>query len=124
MSVLYTDDSLPLYLRAKTIKVNDPNYASYHKPLTITRMDDNNMWLESYVKKMPFTVNYGNGPYIESYSDNTYYYRLTLNNGTLHYSYYKVHSVEYDRNMRYKKTDTMDVAGMRGSELDLFNDDW
>lgn len=111
-------------VRAKTIKVKDPSYSSYHRPLTIKRIAGNTMWLESYVKKSPFTVDYGNGPFIKSYSDNTYYYKLTLNNGYLHYSYYKVHSIDYDRNMNYTGEDTMNVSDMRGSNLDLFNDDW
>lgn len=113
-------------VRAKTIKVKDPNYSSYHKPFTIKGMSGNTMWLESYVKKLPFTVDYGKGPFVESYSDNTYYYKLTLNNGTLHYSFYKYHSVDYDKNMRYKGEEDYDasVYSPRGSELDLFNDDW
>ncbi len=111
-------------VRAKTIKVNDPNYSSYHRPLTIKRMAGNTIWLESYVKKMPFTVNYGNGPFVESYSDVTYFYKLTLNDGTMHYSHYKMHSVEYDRNMNYKEEETTNVSDMRGHDLDLFNDDW
>lgn len=113
-------------VRAKTIKVKDPNYSSYHKPFTIKRISGNTMWLESYVKKLPFTVDYGKGPFVESYSDNTYYYKLTLNNGILHYSFYKYHSVDYDKNMRYKGEEDYDasVYSPRGSELDLFNDDW
>jgi len=111
-------------VRAKTIRPDDPNYSSYHLPFTIKRMAGNTMWLESYVKKDPFTVDYGKGPFIESYSDNTYYYKLTLNNGTLHYSYYKVHSIDYDKNMNYKGEETMNTSDFRGSNLDLFNDDW
>ena len=111
-------------VRAKTIKVNDPNYSLYHRPFTIKRKVGNTMWLESYVKKDPFTVDYGNGPFIESYSDNTYYYKLTLNNGVLHYSYYKVYSIEYDRNMNYKGEETLNASDLRGSNLDLFCDDW
>lgn len=44
-------------VRAKTIKVKDPCYSSYHKPFTIKRIYGNTMWLESYVKKDPFRVN-------------------------------------------------------------------
>lgn len=111
-------------VRAKTIKVKDPSYSSYHRPLTIKRIAGDTMWLESYIKKDPFTVDYGNGPFIKSYSDNTYYYKLTLNNGTLHYSYYKVYSVEYDKNMNYKGEETLNASDWRGHDLDLFNDDW
>ncbi len=111
-------------VRAKTIKVKDPSYSNYHSPLTITRRAGNTMWLESYVKKVPFTVDYGRGAYIESYSDNTYYYKLTLKDGILHYSYYKIYSKEYDRNMNYKGDETLNTSDMRGANLELFNDDW
>ncbi len=111
-------------VRAKTIRPDDPNYSSYHRPFTIKRVSGNTMWLESYIKKNPFTVDYGNGPFIKSYSDNTYYYKLTLNSGILHYSYYKVHTIDYDRNMNYEGEETMNVSDMRGADLNLFNDDW
>lgn len=110
-------------VRAKTIKVSDPTYSSYHKSLKITRVEDNTIWLQSFVSKLPFTVDYGYGTFIESYSDVTYYYKLTLNNGILHYSYYKYHSVDYDRNMRRTGESSENVSGA-GYELDLFNDDW
>ena len=111
-------------VRAKTIMVKNPNRTLYHNPLTLQRMTENTIWLESYVKKSPFTVDYGTGPYIKSYFDYTYFYKITLENGTLHYSHYKVYSIEYDRNMNYKSEDTMNVSDMRGNNLDLFNDDW
>lgn len=110
-------------VRAKTIKVKDPSYSSYHRPFTIKGMSGNTMWLESYVKKLPFTVDYGSGPFVESYSDNTYYFKLTLNNGTLHYSFYKIHSVKYDRYMQYKSEEDYAPSG-NDIELNLFNDDW
>lgn len=112
-------------IRAKNIRPDDPNYSSYHRPFTIKRIAGNTMWLESYVKKDPFTVDYGNGPFIKSYSDITYYYKLTLNNGTLHYSFYKYHSIDYDRNMNYIGEEDYNASLFgRGTELDLFNDDW
>lgn len=111
-------------VRGKTIKVKDPSYSSYHRPYTVTWIEGNTMWLQSFIEKDPFTVDYGDGPFVESYSDNTYYYKLTLNNGTLHYSYYKVHSVEYDRNMNYVDERSLTTKDVHGSELDLFNDDW
>ena len=109
-------------IRAKTIRPDDPNYSYYHRPFTIKRIEGNTMWLESYVKKDPFRVN----GVIDVYSDITYYYKLSLNNGTLHYSFYKYHSVDYDRNMRYKGEEEYNASVYcpRGSELDLFNDDW
>lgn len=111
-------------VRAKTIKVKDPAYSLYHDPLTVRRIAGNTMWLESYRKKVPFTVDRGYGPKIDSYSDNTYYYKITLNNGVLHYSYYKVYSVDYDANMRYKGEETLNARDFNGAELDLYNDDW
>ena len=111
-------------VRAKTIKVKDPSYSSYHKPLTITKMTDNCMWLESCVNKDPFTVDYGNGTFIESYSDNTAFFKLSLNSGILHYSFYKIYSKEYDKNMRYKGEETYNTLDAPGHNLDLFNDDW
>lgn len=107
-------------VRAKTIKVKDPTYSSYRRPFTIKRMAGNTMWLESYVKKDPFRVN----GVIDEYSDITYYFKLTLKDGILHYSYYKFHSVDYDRNMNYKGEGTTNVSDWTGHDLDLFNDDW
>ena len=56
--------------------------------------------------------------------DTTGYKKLTKQNGVLHYSFYKMHSVEYDRNMNYKGETTTDVSDMPGSNLDLSKDDW
>lgn len=107
--------------RAKTIKVKDTSYSKYHKSYTITQIAGNCMWLEQYVKKEPFRSN----GQIEEYSDLTYYYKLTLNNGTLHYSFYKYHSINYDRDMNYKGEEDYNASLFgRGTELDLFNDDW
>jgi hypothetical protein len=111
-------------VRAKTIKVKDPTYSSYHRPLTVKRIEGNTMWLESYVKKNPFTVKNGNSWIIDSYSDITAYKKMTINNGVLHYSYYKMYSVKYDRNMNYKGETTTNVSDWPGNDLDLFNDDW
>ena len=59
------------------------------------------------------------------YQDRTNYYKLTLKDGTFHYSFYNFHTVDYDRNMRYKGEKDYDGSEYsRGSELDLFNDDW
>ena len=107
-------------VRGKTIKVKDSSYSSYHRPYTVKRVEGNTMWLESYLKKDPFTVN----KQIDSYSDVTYFFKLTLNSNILHYSFYKFHSIEYDRYMRYKGEDTTDCSTMVGCDLNLFNDDW
>ena len=104
-------------IRAKTIRPDDPNYSIYRLPFTIKRMVGNTILLESYEKKVRVTDDW--------YYDITYYYKLTLKDGTLHYSFYKQHSVDYDRNMRYKGEKDNDVSEYRRvSELDLFNDDW
>lgn len=107
-------------VRAKIIKVNDPNYSNYHYPLEVKRIEGNTMWLESFVSKKPFTVN----GKIDEYSDITYYYKLTLNNGVLHYLYYKCHSVDYDRRMNYRGQNEWDVSTRTGNNLQMFNDDW
>lgn len=104
-------------IRAKTIRPDDPNFSRYSLPFTIKRMVGNTMWLESYEKKVRVIDDW--------YQDITNYYKLTLKDGILHYSYYKFHTVDYDRNMRYKGEKDYDASVYsRGSELDLFNDDW
>lgn len=35
-----------------------------------------------------------------------------------------MHSIEYDKNMRYVDEQDINTSKMRGSELDLFNDNW
>lgn len=126
--IIYTDYKLVIRItkngdqynvRAKTIKVKDQNYSEYHRPMTVTRMEGNSMWLESYEKKRPFYVN----GRIDEYSDLTQYYLLTLNNGTLHYSHYRTHSIDYDKSMRYKGEENYEIV-TRKDDLDLFNDDW
>lgn len=107
-------------VRAKKIKVKDPTWTDYHSAYTVTRVTDNTIWLESYKKKEPFKVN----GQIDSYSDVTQYTKLTLNNGVLHYSYYKYHSADYDRNMNYITEETINCSDWKGNNLDLFNDDW
>lgn len=107
-------------VRAKTIKVNDSNYSSYHNAYTVTNVDQNTMWLEQFIEKKPF---YSNGV-IDEYSDMTKYTKLSLNNGVLHYSYYKLHVVDYDKNKRYKGEKTYYEFFGAGAELNLFNDDW
>lgn len=107
-------------VRAKTIKVKDSSYSSYHSPYTVKRVEGNTMWLESYKKKDPFKVN----GQIDSYSDVTHYTMLTIENGILHYSYYKFHSIKYDKYMRYKGEDSTDCSTWVGCDLNLFNDDW
>lgn len=110
-------------VRMKTIKVGDTNWTQYAEPMEVKQVEGNAMWVEGNVKKDPFTVDNGTVVYVESYSDRTYYYKLTLNNGTMHHSCYKRKIVEYDRNMRFKSTGEWPFSN-RGSELDLFNDDW
>lgn len=109
-------------VRGKNIKVKDSSYSSYHKPYTIISIDENTMRLKSSVSKLPFRVN----GQIDSYSDVTYYYKLTLNNGILHYTFVSYHSVDYDRNMRYTGEEDYDASkySPRDYDLNLFSDDW
>ena len=110
------------YVRGKTIKVNDSNYSSYHRPYTITSIEGNTMRLISSVTKSPFRVN----GQIDSYSDITYYYKLTLTNGVLHYTFISYHSIDYDKNMRYTGEEDYDASiySHRDYDLNFFNDDW
>ena len=107
------------YARSKTLKINDPSFVSYRLPLTVTSVDGNTMYLESFVSKDPFRVN----GEIDEYSDITYYFKLTLDNGVIHYHYYRCHSVDYDRNLRYKGQEDIPTF-YNDSKLDLFNDNW
>ena len=106
-------------VRGKTIKVKDPDYTGYHPSYTVTKVEGNTIWMQSFVSKLPFYVN----DRIDSYSDNTSYHKLTLNNGIIHYSFLYMHSVEYDRNMRYKGEEDLNFFG-DDTELDLYNDNW
>ncbi len=114
-----TKDQDGYHVRGKTIKVKDPSWVSYHEAYTVTKMEGNTIWMQSFVSKWPFRVNGS----IDSYSDNTYYYTLELKNGVIHYSYLYMHSIEYDRNMRYRGEETINID-RDGDELDLFNDNW
>ncbi len=111
-----TKDQNGYHVRGKTIEVNDPSWVSYHDAYTVTKMEDNKIWMQSFRSKWPFRVD----GYIDSYRDITYYYTLELRNGVLHYSFLYYHYVEYDPNMRYKEEGNVNV----GDELDLFNDNW
>lgn len=106
-------------VRSKIIKVGDPDYTYYSPAFTIKKVEGNNMWLESYVEKSPFTVN----GKIDSYRDVTHRFKLSLKHGLLHYSYDEFHYVEYNDRMVYKEQGTVKVGGA-GSNLDLFTDDW
>ena len=107
-------------VRRKTIKVKDPEDVSYALPMVIKRIAGNTMYVESYKEKMPF---YSDGV-LEEYSDITYFYILTLENGMLHYQHTKFVSVNYYPNKRYKDTETYYCGNGRGDDLHLFNDDW
>jgi hypothetical protein len=104
-------------VRGKTIKLSDPNYTNYHTRYTITKIDNNTMWLQQYLSKQPFYVN----GEIDEYSDITKYSKLTIENGGLHYVFYSIHSVNYDRNMRYRSTDDFDYSN---EDHMLYNDNW
>lgn len=108
------------YVRAKTLKTNDPSYVDYGLSLTVTSVDDNTMYLESFASKIPFRVN----GEIDEYSDITYYYKLILEDEVIHYHYYRCHSVDYDKKLRYKGQEDIPTSYYKDSKLDLFNDNW
>ncbi len=115
------------FVRAKTIKVDDPKSAIYDDAYGIkysqAKIDGNRMLVESRREKIPFYVN----GRVDSYSNTTSYFELTINNGTLHCSFYKYVFESYDKNMRYKCTHTFGMHEQYSGpciERDLFNDDW
>lgn len=105
-------------VRAKKIKIGDPNYVSYYPRFTITNIEGDVMWLVASESKRPFI---SNGE-VDEYSDLTWYYRLTFKDGALHFIHYKTHSINYDRKMRYKDED--DIATRNGHSFVLYNDNW
>lgn len=105
--------------RAKNIMVGNSDYSHYYPTLTVTRVSDNKMYLQAFLSKQPYR---SNGE-IEEWYDITYYYTLTLENGGLHFEFIKYHSVNYDRNMRYKDENDWNVRE-RGDDLMLYNDNW
>lgn len=108
-------------VRGKTIKVGDSEYIRYFPRLTVTRIESNTMWLQASESQRPFV---SNGE-IDTYSDVTWYYTLTLENGALHYVHYRTHSVRYDRYMRYKNEEEWDPSTWKdGHNLMLYNDNW
>ena len=115
-----TSDGENYFVRMKVVKVKDSDDVFYCPPLEVKRVDGNTMFLESRKEKQPF---YSNGT-IEEYSDLTYYYTLSLNQGTIHFLHYKYVSVNYSRSMRYKDTKTYECQTFAGNDLQLFNDDW
>ena len=115
------------FVRAKTIKVADSKAAIYNDAYGIknsqAKFDGNRMLIESRKEKIPFYVN----GRIDSYSNTTSYFELTINNGVLHCSFYKYVVESYDRNMRYEYTNTFGLHEQYLGpcvERDLFNDDW
>ena len=115
------------FVRAKTIKAADPKSAIYNDAYGIkktqAKLDGNRMIVVSHRDKIPF---YANGQ-IESYSNTTSYFELTINNGVLHCSFYKYVVENYNKDMRYESTDTFGLHEQYSGpcvERDLFNDDW
>lgn len=106
-------------VRSKLIKVGDPDYTFYNRPMVVKKVDGSTIWLESYIEKEPFSVN----DKIDSYRDVTYRFKLTLKQGLMHFSYYEFDYTEYDRRMAFKESGTVKVGGA-GSSLELFTDDW
>lgn len=114
------------FVRAKTIKVADPTSAIYNDAYALkaqAKLEGNKMLLESHRDKIPFYVN----GQIDSYSNTTSYFELTLNNGVLHCSFYKYVVESYDKNMSHEYTTSYDLHEQDSGpcvERDLFNDDW
>ena len=107
-------------IRGKRIKVKDRDYSYYLPHLTITEIEGNKMWINAFQSKEPFRVN----GEIEEYEDITWYFRLTLENGGLHYAFYRIKCVSYDRNMRYIDTKDWDCSTDNNHDLMLYNDNW
>jgi hypothetical protein len=112
------------YVRAKSIKVANPQSAIYDDSSAIKytkgRFDGNSIWLESCRDRIPF---YKNGR-IDSYSNTISYFKITLNNGVLHCSFYKWEHKSYDINMRYLSTTTFNLHDQYPGpcvERDLYN---
>ena len=114
-------------VRAKTVKVSDPKHAIYHDAYGFTQivkqLEDNSMMIESHRDEIPFYVN----GQIDSYSNTVSYFKLTLNNGVIHYSFYKYVVESYNKDMRFEyKT----IYGLYDNhpgpcvERDMYNDEW
>lgn len=115
------------FVRAKTIKVSDPKSTIYNDAYGIKnspgRIEGNSMFLESRRDKIPFYVN----GCLDSYSNTTSYFKLTMKNGVLHCSFYKYVVESYDKNMRYEYTNTFGLHEQYPGpcvERDLYNDEW
>lgn len=115
------------FVRAKTIKVADSKSAIYNDAYGIkdtqAKLDRNRMLVVSHRDKIPFYVN----GQIESYSNTTSYFELTINNGVLHCSFYKYVVDNYNKDLRYESTYTFGLQEQYPGpcvERDLFNDDW
>ena len=117
-------------VRAKTVKVSDPNraiYAIYHDAYgftqTVKQSEGNCMMLESHRENIPFYVN----GQLDSYSNTISYFKLTLENGVIHYSFYKYVVENYNKNKKYEYSTTFGLHDKyKGPcvERDLFNDNW
>lgn len=114
-------------VRAKTVKVSDPNHAIYHDAYgftqTVKLSEGNCMLLESRREKLPFYVN----GQIDSYSNTISYFKLTLSNGVLHYSFYKYVVESYNKNMKYEYKDIFGLDEKYHGpcvERNMYNDEW
>lgn len=115
------------FVRAKTVKVSDPQSAIYNDAYGIKQFvketKNNTMTLETRREKIPFYVD----GQLDSYSNTTSYFKLTLNNGVLHFSLYRFVIDSYDRKMQYEYTTTYGIHEQYSGpciERDLFNDEW
>ena len=114
-------------VRAKTIKISDPDNAIYDDACgikqNVSHIDGNSILLESHREKIPFRVN----GKIDSYSNTTSYFKLTLDGDVLHFSLYKYKIDHFNINMRFQGSDTYGINERYSGpciERDLYSDDW
>lgn len=101
--------------------MGNPDDVSYSLPYVVIRVDNNEMWLESYLEKDPFYVN----GEIDSYEDITYKFKLSLHNDRLHYSFYEFDRKRFNNKMQFLGSDTVKFPHhASGNELNLFSDEW
>lgn len=109
-------------IRTKVVNQNNPNDVSYGRECHVTKVSGNNIYYETYLNKDPQK----NNGRITEYWDITYYYKLTLTNGTLKFDLYNFKCITYDSGMRFVKEENENswINKTPGQHLTLFNDDW
>lgn len=109
-------------IRTKVVNQNDPNDVSYGWECHVTKVSGNTIFYETQLNKDPQE----NNGRITEYLNLTYYYKLTITNGTLKFDLYNFKCITYDSGMRFVKeeNDNSWINKTPGSHLTLFNDDW